>query len=490
MASKPTTYLNWTDGSATKVTQPPSSQLLSGWTAGQPIPFQYLNYNFYLLDQWVQYLDGIVNSDVVTENASQLMRLINGGNWSYVASTGTITWSAAFNLAVPGIADADNQAAAGSISLSDGQIAYVTANIPFNSTGTTASGSNQVTGLTYTTGIVVGQTVTGTGIPSSTTVTAISGTTITISNNATANGTVPLTFSSTGSLTVSSATNSSFVPSPTTIIIARRVGSVVYLGVNATQMLLRDQESKLISDLGYLNVLTLTAGQNLTANQAVYISPGTGIDAARTAGAVYPTDASSANGSIRSQFIGFVLTAATTGNSVSVVSGGVLPGFTLTAGSIYYLNPSTVGAITSTRPTTANLYLCPVGTAISSTTLDIAPVATAVITAAAGVGLAASGVLAINPATQSPYNVTTGNNGQVLLVNTANGACTFNLPTPVTNLIFTIKDVAGQANSNPMTFHRAASELIENIASDYVAYANYGEWTLTSDGTNWFFVTK
>ena len=253
MASKPTTYLNWTDGSATKVTQPPSSQLLSGWTAGQPIPFQYLNYNFYLLDQWVQYLDGIVNSDVVTENASQLMRLINGGNWSYVASTGTITWSAAFNLAVPGIADADNQAAAGSISLSDGQIAYVTANIPFNSTGTTASGSNQVTGLTYTTGIVVGQTVTGTGIPSSTTVTAISGTTITISNNATANGTVPLTFSSTGSLTVSSATNSSFVPSPTTIIIARRVGSVVYLGVNATQMLLRDQESKLISDLGYLN---------------------------------------------------------------------------------------------------------------------------------------------------------------------------------------------------------------------------------------------
>ena len=61
------------------------------------------------------------------------------------------------------------------------------------STGTTTNGSNSITGVT-TTNLYVGCTVVGTGIPASTRITNIVGTTVTISNNATASGTPSLTF--------------------------------------------------------------------------------------------------------------------------------------------------------------------------------------------------------------------------------------------------------------------------------------------------------
>lgn len=65
-------------------------------------------------------------------------------------------------------------------------------------TGTTATSSNQVTSMSSTTGLTVGAQVTGTGIPAGTLVTGISGTTLTLSANATASGSVTLSFSSEG----------------------------------------------------------------------------------------------------------------------------------------------------------------------------------------------------------------------------------------------------------------------------------------------------
>ena len=53
-------------------------------------------------------------------------------------------------------------------------------------TGNTTSGSNVVTNLNSVTDVFVGATITGTGIPANTTISNISGTTITLSNNATA----------------------------------------------------------------------------------------------------------------------------------------------------------------------------------------------------------------------------------------------------------------------------------------------------------------
>src|SRR5262249_47296151 len=59
-------------------------------------------------------------------------------------------------------------------------------------TGTTANGSPNVT-VTSATGLVAGQNVAGPGIPAGTTILTIVGTTVTLSQNATANATVTLT---------------------------------------------------------------------------------------------------------------------------------------------------------------------------------------------------------------------------------------------------------------------------------------------------------
>lgn len=491
--SKPSAYLNWTDGNPSKQVQPPAPILLQGWTSGEPPPFQYANWQIWLIDQWIQWLDQNQNSSASGTIVASSMRLINGGNWSWTLGTGTLAWASAFNLAIPSIPDADNQAAAGSIALTDGQIAYVTANIPFSVVCNTTSGSNVLTGVTEVQGIASGQTVTGTGIPGSTIVTGppieqADGTfNIPISANATANGTPTLTFSGLGALTVAAATSSGFIPGPTTVVIARRVGNNVYLGVNSIQMLLRDQELKAINDQGYLNVISVLAGENLTANQAVYISPGTGVDSGRTAGRAYKTDAGTTNGGVRSQFVGFVATTVLAGAAAVIVISGVMPGFTLTSGAIVYLDPATPGGLTQVRPTTSNLYLTPVGMAVSAAILDIAPTATSQIIAATGVGLGSADTVAINPATQSPYSITSGNNGQILLWNSANGAGQLNLPNPAisANLIFTFKDVGSQLNLNAATLHRFGSESIEQVASDFVMSANGGEWTFSCDGTNW-----
>lgn len=64
-------------------------------------------------------------------------------------------------------------------------------------TGNTTNTSNQLTSLSSTTGIIVGQSISGTGIPANTIVSSIVGSTVTMSQNATATATgVSVTFSS------------------------------------------------------------------------------------------------------------------------------------------------------------------------------------------------------------------------------------------------------------------------------------------------------
>jgi hypothetical protein len=378
LATKPSTYLNWTDGDPLKVTQPPSPQQLSGWTEGEPIPFQYLNWLFYETDQWIQWLDGITNeSQVNVENLGNA-RLINGGSWSWNLTTTTLAWASSFNIAIPSVADSDNQVAAGNATLSDGQVAYVAANIPFTTTGNTTNLSNQLTNLAYVLGLVIGQTVTGAGIPGGTTITAINtgANSATMSANATATASgVNLTFSGTAALSVAVATSSSFVPSVNTLVIARRVGSVVFIGVNSAQMVLRDGEAKLLSTVGFGlidgAVVSLTAGASLTQNQAAYISQGAS-DGSRTLGSAYPTDASGTLGIGRGIFAGFVMTAAASSAAVSLVSNGLMGGFTgLTPGAQYWLDPLTVGGITATEPTLPGQAATPVGLAASTTQLYV-----------------------------------------------------------------------------------------------------------------------
>lgn len=379
--AKPTTYLLWTDGNASKVTLPPSALRLAGWTPGNPPPPDYMNWLFWLTDQWIQYLDQSINSDVSIFDTAPLMRLINGGGWSWNLTTQSLAWSSAFNLSIPSVADADNQAASGSVTMNDGDVAYLSANVPFSVAATTTNTSAVLTGILEAGSIAVGQTVTGTGIPGSTTVTVgptqqSDGTyNVTISAAATASNVgTTLTFSGTGAITVSNTPVASLVPSQTTVVIARRVGSVVFVGVNATQMVLRDLESKFISSEGYNSLFTVTAGQNLTQGQAVYISSGSGGDSGRTAGRAYPVDSGAANGASRNGFCGFVLSSVSTAASVTIVAAGKFIAFTsLTPGALYYADPATPGGVTSTKPATSGQWIVPVGLAHTSTELVINP---------------------------------------------------------------------------------------------------------------------
>jgi hypothetical protein len=367
MASRPSTFINWTDGVNTKVVQPPTSKQLQGWVAAEAPPFQYMNWLFYILDQWTQYLDQVIE----TGTGELGVRLINGGYWSWATGTpGTFGWTAAANLSIPGIPDSYNQIAIGSVTMDDGDVAYVTGNIPIFSTCNTQAGMNIIT-VNFPGSIVPGDAITGPGIPGGTIVNTVSGNQIVMSNNATATATgVVLTFCNTSALTVTTTPNDTFEPTNATFVLARRVGDLLYFGNNATEMTLRDGESKLLVSTGYM-VYTATAGQNITENQAVYISAG-GADGGRTAGAAYPCDAGAANGPTRYQFVGFALASALTGQPVTIVQAGQMGNFSsLIPGQTYWVNPSLPGGITATSPTGAHQWVIPVGIAISSTQLDI-----------------------------------------------------------------------------------------------------------------------
>lgn len=438
--TRPLVGCDWTDGSASRVSQPTPDQVASGYAVGQRPTAQVLNYQFWLLNQWISYLDGTVNANALTSAIEPLMRLIGGGTWAYSATTGLLSWSAPAYLAVPGLADSANTLAAGSVTLSAGQVAVFNGNIPFAATGSTTSGSSQVTGLNFVLGITAGQLVSGAGIPAGTTVASVSASasTLTLSQAATASASgVSLTFVGQSAPTVTAVAQASLTPAPNTVVLARSTGATCIVGVNSGQFVLRDNEARLLDEGGFATVVAGTAGQALAARTAVYVSAGTGdastttgtltsgstsvtvasttslsagiavagagvpanatvasvgtgtitLSAAatasgsgvtltftRTAGQVYPADASVAGGPTRAGVVGLVMSAAAAGAACNVVTGGLFAGFSgLSPGARYYLDPATPGALTTTRPSTTNQYITPVGTAATATLLALRP---------------------------------------------------------------------------------------------------------------------
>lgn len=124
-------------------------------------------------------LDAHATGQQTVVNEDRSIELISGGTWAWNATTNTLNWSSQANIAVPGFADSVNVISAGSATLTDGQVAYVEINR------------------------------TGPG----------------------------------GTLTVNVAAENAVVVDDNTVVIARRVGSVVYVGLNGP-MLLQDGESK------------------------------------------------------------------------------------------------------------------------------------------------------------------------------------------------------------------------------------------------------
>jgi len=78
--------------------------------------------------------------------------------------------------------------------------------------------------------------------------------------------------------------------------------------------------------------------------------------------------------------------------------------------------------------------------------------------------------------------------GRTLLVNSTSLAITIQLPTPVQNFWFIVKDVGFNAFTNNITIARAGSEKIDNVAGNFVIDAKGACWIFTSNGTDWFSV--
>lgn len=65
-----------------------------------------------------------------------------------------------------------------------------------------------------------------------------------------------------------------------------------------------------------------------------------------------------------------------------------------------------------------------------------------------------------------------------------------NLPaaSTATGRIYIIKDKTGTAATNNITLVRDGSEKIEGVAANKALATNWGSWTITSNGTDWFFI--
>jgi hypothetical protein len=64
--------------------------------------------------------------DVVRQN--QMLKLVEGGTWSWTIGTETLTWNAIAYIQIPGLANSANSIAASSVTLTSGQVAYVDIN--------------------------------------------------------------------------------------------------------------------------------------------------------------------------------------------------------------------------------------------------------------------------------------------------------------------------------------------------------------------------
>jgi hypothetical protein len=115
---------------------------------------------------------------------------------------------------------------------------------------------------------------------------------------------------------------------------------------------------------GATSSVKLIAGENLSANDVVYQNKNNGL--------IYKAQA---NNDDTTDVLGFVRKQATANNTVEVVTGGVIKGFSnLLAGKLYYLREDISGLISDTPPSLNGNWVVSVGIAISETELVINPV--------------------------------------------------------------------------------------------------------------------
>lgn len=139
---------------------------------------------------WIEKLIQPINSYFEANSQALNKGLTIGDN--FAGAIKTVELNGVFPLAVTwGLALRPVSVLVGNVQRSDGSPTYTVATVA----GTLTSGSNVITGVSSTSGIHYDHLVAGTGIPTNTRVVSISGTSITLSANATAAGSQTLSFS-------------------------------------------------------------------------------------------------------------------------------------------------------------------------------------------------------------------------------------------------------------------------------------------------------
>lgn len=117
------------------------------------------------------------------------------------------------------------------------------------------------------------------------------------------------------------------------------------------------------------------------------------------------------------------------------------------------------------------------------------------ITAGTGI-LVTNGNGTISLATSGTVNLTTktadytivSSTDATILIDTTSNVINITLPPPggINGKIFRLVDSAGVLSSNSMTLVRSASEKIEGVAASRVFQTDWGGWSITTNGTDWF----
>ncbi len=97
------------------------------------------------------------------------------------------------------------------------------------------------------------------------------------------------------------------------------------------------------------------------------------------------------------------------------------------------------------------------------------------------------GWLRTNKTITSSYTVDTTTTDDIIYSNQS-AALTITLPSPTSGRTVMVKDISGLAQTYGITMAPHSSEKIEGLSSNKILYTNYGSWTFSSDGTNWWMI--
>lgn len=179
--------------------------------------------------------------------------------------------------------------------------------------------------------------------------------------------------------------------------------------------------------------------------------------------------------------LGTVTTIGTFSNT-STANGLDISGNTLTLHAADGTNP---GAITTGTQTIAGTKTFTGDTLIANNAASKATIGNASSTAIHQIN---GGMNVTTRTITGNLTVDTTTTDHVIFVTTSSGAISITLPTPTNGRLLIIKDISGQASTNNITLVRHGSESIEGLAASKLLQTNWGAWTITSDGTNWFMV--